>query len=83
MVEFIGERQVWLRVVRYLPVQHHEPARDNGRRAGVGQASKEETAECSAEDRERYEPMGIRNAWPKLAAARSPGDGSNGVAEAQ
>jgi predicted dienelactone hydrolase len=34
------------RVVRHLPVQQREPAHDNGLRAGVGQASKEETAEC-------------------------------------
>ncbi|MDH6171044.1 hypothetical protein M2282_006230, partial [Variovorax boronicumulans] len=39
-----------LRVVRHLPVQQHEPAHDNGLRAGVGQASKEETAECPTAD---------------------------------
>jgi len=73
----------WLRVVRYLPVQHHKPAHDSGLRAGVGQASKEETAECSAVDGEGYGSMAIRNAWPELAPMRSPGDASSGVAEAQ
>src|SRR5690242_5781477 len=64
---FLRERQLRLRVVRHLPVQHHEPAHDKGLRAGVGQASKEETAECAAADGEGYRPMAIRNAWPELA----------------
>ena len=74
---------LWLRVVRHLPVQHHKPAHDNGLRAGVGQASKEETAECSAADWEGYGPMGIRDAWRELAPMLSLGDASDGVAEAQ
>lgn len=32
----IPERRLRLRVVRYLPVQHHEPAHDNGLRAVDG-----------------------------------------------
>ena len=64
-------------------MQHYEPAHDNGLRAGVGQASKEETAESSAADWEDYEPMGIRDAWPDLAPMLNPGDASNGVAQAQ
>jgi hypothetical protein len=49
-----------LRAVRHLPVRHHEPKHGHGMRAGVGQASKEETAECSAAVWEGYGPMGIR-----------------------
>ena len=64
-------------------MQHHEPAHDNGLRAGVGQASKEEAAECSAADWEGYGPMGILDALRELAPMLSLRDVSNGVAEAQ
>lgn len=55
-----GVRLVWLRVVRHLPARHDSAGHANGLRAGVGQASKEETAECTAAAQEGYEAMGIR-----------------------
>jgi hypothetical protein len=70
-----------LRVVRYLPVRDDSARHDNGLRAGVGQASKEETAECTSGAREGYETMGIRataievkmSAQPKNRSMKSMG----------
>jgi len=53
--------QQWSRVVRHLSVHDDSAELANGLRAGVGQASMEETAECTTEAGEGYEAMGIRS----------------------
>jgi hypothetical protein len=48
-----------LRVVRCLPSRAELPRRDRAHRAGVVQASREETAECTSVAEEAYMAMEI------------------------
>jgi hypothetical protein len=64
-------------------VLHDSAERDNGLRAGVGQASMEETAECTAEAGEGYEAMGIWAPWIERVTATRFRNWADGDDEAQ
>lgn len=70
--EALDEGPVVFRVVRYLPLRRKVPSTNSSLRAGVGQAPREETAECATGAREGDEAMGIRAAAIELAMSTGP-----------